>query len=157
MKLLTFRQFVENLAGGSMVSTHWSNSDTSATKMFSGHPIELDGIDFVMGSDGIHIPTVVKKGKVIKFEEKKDPMEITLEDGSKIFLFPKDYENIQGQLPVIPNLTHLTVVYLRHPKDKSSNASKIHRCYSKFIGNSGQAKQYNITYNSNAMMLQNTF
>lgn len=157
MMIMSFKEFMENIGAGSMVSTGWSNSDTSATKMFAGHPVELDGIDFKMGPDGPMIPKILRKGMVIKFSEKENPMKIELQDGSKIFMLPDEYRKIQGQLPIVPNLTHLTVVYQRLPNDKSMNASKIVKCYAKFMGSSGQFKQHNIATNSDAMMLQHTF
>lgn len=157
MQILSFKHFLESLGAGSMISTGWSNSDTSATKMFAGHPVELDGLDFKMGPDGPQIPKVVKAGLVVKFLEKENPIKIELQDGTKLFMSLDQYKNTQGQLPIIPNLTRLTVVFQRLPDDKSLNVSKIVKCIAQFVGNSGQAKQHNIRINSDAMMAQQTF
>jgi len=61
MDILDFKQFIENIAGGSMVPTGYSNSDSDQSN-FVGRTQLMPGTDFVMGSNGIDLPTVVYEG-----------------------------------------------------------------------------------------------
>jgi len=79
MDILDFKQFIENIAGGSMVPTGYSNSDSDQSN-FVGRTQLMPGTDFVMGSNGIDLPTVVYEGPVVEFLDKITPMQIIIMD-----------------------------------------------------------------------------
>jgi len=137
---------MENIGGGSFVSTAWTGSEGDPTMSLTGHPVWLPGIDFAMGDDRLTVPTTTKQGIVKFFDYKKNPIAIELIDGSKLFFSLDQYKRIQGDLPIIPKHTQITVVFQRLPFDKSNNASKIISCTSKFNGPEFLRKHYKVGY-----------
>jgi hypothetical protein len=148
---LDFKSYFENIGGGSFVSSRWSNSDAE-DKSLSGHPTQLDDIDFQGMQNKVDIPKIEKCGLVTRFEDKKNPLYIELDDGTKAFLTFDQYKRIQGHLPIVPKHTKLTIIFQRLPHDKTNGVSQIHLIKSNFIGNSGLAKQFNVALNSDAIM-----
>lgn len=144
MPNLSFKKFLESLGPGSMLPTSWTGSEGDPTASLSGHPVFLPGTDFVAGNDGIGIPEITKQGKVKVFIFKKNPITIELEDGTKLFLTYDQYKRMQGDLPIIPKHTVLTVTFQRTPSDVTLNTSQISKCRAKFIGPDYLRKHYKI-------------
>ena len=155
MDILDFKQFIENIAGGSMVPTGYSNSDSDQSN-FVGRTQLMPGTDFVMGSNGIDLPTVVYEGPVVEFLDKITPMQIIIMDkneGRKTLIATMDQmKKFQGELPIVKNHSYIKAKLLRNPNDKTLNPSSILQCMVKFNGNSGLRNQYNISINSNSFM-----
>jgi hypothetical protein len=80
------------------------------------------------------------------FEYKKNPISIELTDGTKIFMTIEQYKRIQGDLPIIPKYTKLTVIFQRNPSDITLNTSQVSSCKSQFIGPEYMRKHFNIGY-----------
>lgn len=156
---LNFKEFVSytppGIGPGSYVPTTWSNSNHELTtaNRHIGWPLELPEDDFVLGTNPLYIPRIIRKGMVTKFEDKKNPMIVTLDDGTKCYLSMDQYKLIKGHLPIVPKATHLTIVFQRHPNDKSLEVSQVEKIISKFIGNSGLAAQHNVKVNPDSLML----
>ena len=162
MMFLDFKSFlIENgytppgIGAGSMVPVTWSNSDSELTtaNRHIGWPSELPEDDFVIGPRPMNIPIVTRQGVVVRFEDKRNPMCIELSDKTKLYITMDQYKNIRGHLPIVPNNTHLTVVFQRVPYDKSLTLSQVDKIFSKFIGNSGTAAQHNVKINPQGLML----
>ena len=157
--ILNFKEFVSytptGIAPGSYVPTTWDNSNQELTTAFRhiGWPSELPEDDFVLGVNPLNIPRTTRKGIVTKFVDKKNPMMVELDDGTKMYLSFDQYKRIKGDLPIVPGNSHLTVVFQRIPHDKSLEVSQIEKIICKFIGNSGLAAQHNVRPNSDALML----
>jgi hypothetical protein len=155
MERLDFKTFFENIAGGSMVPTGFSNSDSDVSN-YAGRVQLLPGTDFAMGSSGIELKYVDKEGLVTFFDDKKNTMRIVIQDKNKklhtIYATPSQVSNFQGDLPIVPKNSYIKVKYLRNPLDKSDNVSSIASCVVKFIGNSGIKNQYNVQKNSKSYM-----
>jgi len=151
---LEFKQFLENLGGGAYIPTSWSNSD-AARSNYVGRVELLPGNDFVANSQ-IEIPTIDIEGKVIEFLDKQNPMIIFIKDNqNKLHKIAATYEqmkNFQGELPIVKNNSYMKVKFLRRKEDNSENISQIASCLVKFLGDSGQRNQYNITTNSSSYM-----
>jgi hypothetical protein len=143
---LNFKKFLESFGPGSMLPTNWTGSEADPTATFGGHPVFLPGTDFVAGNNGIGIPEITKKGRVKFFVFKKNPISIQLEDGTKLFLTLDQYKRIQGDLPIIPKHTEITVTFQRIPSDRTLNTSQVSKCVSKFIGPEYLRKHYRIGY-----------
>jgi hypothetical protein len=159
---LNFKSFLlENgytppgIGPGSMVPVTWSNSDSELTtaSRHIGWPSELPEDDFVIGPRPMNIPQVTRQGVVKVFRDKCDPMYIELSDKTKLFITPQQYENIRGHIPIVPDNTHLTVVFQRMPANRSLDLSQVAKIFSRFIGNSGTAAQYNVKINPKGLML----
>lgn len=142
---LNFKKFMESLGAGSFLPTNWTGSEADPTMTLTGHPVFLPGIDFVMGN-GMYIPNVQKQGIVKNFQYKKNPISIELDDGTKIFMTLDQYKRIQGDLPIIPKYTKLTIFFQRNPGDITLNTSQVSSCKSQFVGPAYMRKHHNIGY-----------
>lgn len=150
MKFSGFKKFIESIGGGSFASTSWTGSEADPTASLSGHPTFLPGTDFSIGYTPIEIPHTSTEGLVKHFSYKTNPIIIELETGTKLAMDLKQYNNIEGDLPIVPKFTHLTVHFQRRPEDNRAETSKIVKCISKFIGPEYLKASYNIK-NSNQM------
>jgi hypothetical protein len=142
---LNFKKFLENLGGGSFLPTSWTGSEGDPTMVLTGHPNFLPGTDFVANND-LNLPMVQKQGIVKTFIFNKNPIAIELADGTKLFLTFNQYKRIQGDLPIVPKFTRLSVSFQRLPDDLTMNTSQIAKCVSQFIGPEWLRKHYKIGY-----------
>ena len=143
---LNFKKFLESLGPGSMLPTNWTGSEADPTASMGGHPVFLPGIDLVANSDGIGVPEVSKQGRVKHIIFKKNPISIQLEDGTKLFLTYDQYKRIQGDLPIVPKHTEISVTFQRIPFDRTLNTSQISKCSAKFIGPDYLRKHYRVGF-----------
>jgi hypothetical protein len=142
---LNFKKFFESLGGGSYLPTSWTGSEADPTMTYTGHPVFLPGLDFV-ANNGLNLPVVKKQGLVKTFIFKKNPITIELADGTKIFLTFDQYKRIEGDLPIVPKHTNLTIDFQRLPNDNTMNTSQIMKCVSKFTGPDWLRKHYKIGF-----------
>lgn len=72
----------------------------------------------------LSIPSIEKKGKIVKLYNKRNPIYIRLSDGTEAHFSYDEYRKIQGK-PEIGKT--MTLVFQRHPEDNSQQASKINK------------------------------
>jgi hypothetical protein len=142
---MKFKEFMEFVGAGSLLTSDQTGSEGDETKSLSGHSVFLPSLD-MMANNGMNIPKISKKGKVKHFFFRKNPIEVVLDDpdSTTIYLSRDEYERIPGDKPFVPNLTELDVVFDRHPDDKTINTSRIASCKSRFVGDDGMRTQYKI-------------
>lgn len=142
---MKFKEFMEFVGAGSLLTSDQTGSEGDETKSLSGHSAFLPSLD-MMANNGFDIPKIKKIGKVKHFFYRNNPITVVLDDSDNttIYLSRDQYERIPGQKPFVPNLTELEIVFDRHPEDKSLNTSRIASCKSKFLGDEGMKKQYKI-------------
>ena len=68
------------------------------------------------------IPSVTKTGKIQYFSRNTNPIEIGLDDGTRLFLTVDQYRRIKGN-PAVGRI--MTVVFERSPLDNGNVPSKI--------------------------------
>lgn len=134
MQFSGFKKFIESIGGGSFLPTSWTGSEADPTASLSGHPVFLPGTDFSIGYNPLEIPHTQTDGLVKHFSYRTNPIMIELENGTKLAMDIKQYNNIEGDLPIVPKFTTLVVHFQRRPDDNKSDISKITKCIAKFIG-----------------------
>ncbi len=142
---MKFKQFMEFVGAGSILTSDQTGSEGDETKSLSGHSVFLPSLD-MMPNNGFNIPKIKKIGKVKHFFYRQNPITIVLDDpeNTTLYLSRDQYERIPGEKPFVPNLTELEVIFDRHPEDKSINTSRISSCKSRFLGDDGMKAQYKI-------------
>jgi hypothetical protein len=142
---LKFKEFMEFVGAGALMTSDQTGSEGDETKSLSGHSAFLPSLD-MMANNGMAIPQIKKIGKVKHFFYKKNPIQIVLSDNPQtvIFLTKDQYDRMPGDKPIIPNLTEIEVVFDRSPEDRSLNTSKISSCKSTFKGDDSLKTQYKI-------------
>lgn len=87
--------------------------------------IFIEQLDRPMPTAELGLPSV-KRTSVISFlERNKNPIFILLADGTKLYLSWDEFRRIEGTEPTIGK--KMTVVFQRHPLDKSEITSQIER------------------------------
>lgn len=79
------------------------------------------------------LPTVTKTSKISFVERNKNPIFIKLMDGTKLYLSWDEFNKIEGHQPEAGK--NMTVVFQRHPSDKSESHSQIERLICSGDGN----------------------
>jgi hypothetical protein len=120
------------------------NTPTFDTQRMAGHPLSMPNIDISIPPPGTITPYVTKKSIVKSFIYNKNPIYIELKDKTKLFMSLPEYKRIKGDLPIIPDLTELTVYFQRLPHDLNTQPSQIIFCKSKFTGDINQRKIHRI-------------
>lgn len=147
MKLTGFKYFIETLGGGSYLPSTWTNSEADPTNSTPGHSNFLPSTDIVIGSDNITVPQVNTEGIVTFFDYKTNPIKIELNNKTILAMTFEQFKRITGDLPIIPRFTKLYITFQRHPKDSSSEVSKVDKCVAKFIGPEYLKNSYKIKTN----------
>ncbi|RDJ35252.1 MAG: hypothetical protein DWQ19_10585 [Crenarchaeota archaeon] len=91
-------------------------SGTEAPPKFDGRPPFLASLDVLL-------PSVTVTSEIRKIEKNKNPITISLADGTKLFLTWGEYKRISGPEPAPGK--RLTVTFQRNPGDKSNNLSQV--------------------------------
>ena len=136
--------FFENLGAGSMVSSTWDNSQASDTFNFAGRPLHLPDIDIALPPEGTLSHQIKKNGLVKHFIYHKDPITVILDDGTTLYFTYDEYKRIKGDMPIVPNLTRLEVIFQRIPTDLSPIPSKVLACKSIFTGDNTMRKIHRV-------------
>ena len=134
--MIGFKKFIENMSlfPGAMVTSSDTGSQAVSTLGYTGHPNHLPDLDMAINDGIFDIPTIKKEGIVKRLSDKSKIIEAELEDGTKLFFSPTQYRAIKGETPLVPKHTKLTVVFQRHGKDISTDASNIIHIEASFIG-----------------------
>lgn len=72
----------------------------------------------------VEIPQIEKTGRVKILETKKNPIYLELSDGTKAYFTYDEFQRIQG-VPSIGKV--MTIIFQRHPNDKTNQYSKIEK------------------------------
>lgn len=153
--ILNFKQFFnESIGAGSMVSTTWSGSEAPDTMGLKGKPLHLPDIDIALPPEGTVSHQIKKDGIVKHFIYNKDPITLVLSDGTTLYFTYDEYKRIKGDLPIVPKLTRIEVIFQRLPTDLSAIPSKILACKSVFVGNNSQRKIHNVKTNNDYPSIQ---
>jgi len=81
--------------------------------------------EFQIPNMELDIPSVTKKGKIIILINKKNPIFVQLDDGSKLFFTNDEFKRIKG-VPVIGKT--MVAKLFRLPQDHSDKPSPIQSC-----------------------------
>lgn len=81
--------------------------------------------EFQIPNMELDIPSVTKKGKIIILINKKNPIFVQLDDGSKLFFTNDEFKRING-VPVVGKT--MVVKLLRLPQDSLESPSQIKSC-----------------------------
>lgn len=100
---------------GAFLSSDVSGSEQSDTQGSAGHPLHLPSTDLV-------IPKLERTGRIQQMMLTKNPIMIQLSDGTQAYFSYDEYRRIQGE-PALGKT--MTIIFQRHPGDKSQMASKI--------------------------------
>lgn len=122
--MLNFKKYLEQNTigyhndgpGGAFVSSDFSGSENPQTN-FEGRPLHLPSTDLGM-------PSVTKTSQISKLERNKNPIFVLLKDGTKLYFTYDEFNRISGE-PAVGKT--ITVVFQRHPGDKSATPSKVSR------------------------------
>lgn len=71
----------------------------------------------------IAVPSDTRTGNIIRLDFNKNPIFIALDDGTRLYLTLDQFNRIRGPKPEIGK--RMTVVFQRHPMDKTKNTSQI--------------------------------
>lgn len=113
--MTSFKQFLQEQEGGAFVSSDMSGTEGNATMAFPGHPLFYPDIDMI-------IPQVEKTGKITDLILNKNPIYIRLSDGTEAYFTYDEFKRIKGK-PALGKT--MTIVFYRHPDDRTINYSKI--------------------------------
>lgn len=100
-----------DFATSAFVPSDWTGSESRPDK----------NLPFLPSLD-IKIPEITRSAKIYRIELNKNPIEILLIDGTKIFLSIDEFNRIQNK-PEIGKI--MTVSFQRKESDQSENPSKI--------------------------------
>jgi hypothetical protein len=142
---IKFKEFMEFVGAGSLLTSDQTGSEGDETKSLSGHSAFLPSLD-MMANNGMNVPQIKKTAKVKYLFFKRNPITVILDDKEKtrIYLTRDQYERISGDKPFIPNLTEIEITFDRNPKDKTLNTSRVSSCKSRFTGDDALKNQYKI-------------
>lgn len=108
-------QWLDTKIGGAMVSPEVSGSGQTPNLGYAGQSINLPSVDMT-------IPSSEKTGRITTLLLKRNPIYVRLSDGTEAHFTYDEYRRIEGE----PQLGKtMTIIFQRHPEDRSSNASKI--------------------------------
>ena len=134
MRFSGFKKFIESIGGGSFLPTTWTGTEADPSSSLAGHPTFLPGTDVAISYSPMEIPNTQVDGVVKHFSYRTNPITIELENGTKLAMDVKQYNNILGDLPIVPKFTSLVIHFQRRPDDNKSEVSQIVKCIAKFIG-----------------------
>jgi len=108
---LTILEYVST--GPAVLPSAWTGSNSSyGDSVFSSKAPSLD----------FGLPSVTKTGKIQHLSRNTNPIEIVLEDGTRLFLTVDQFRRIKGN-PAVGRV--MTVVFERSPLDNGNVPSKI--------------------------------
>lgn len=81
--------------------------------------------NYVLPNYDLGLPTVEKKGKIILLIQKRNPIYVQLDDGTKLFFTYDEFKRINGE-PVVGKTMAVKLLRLSH--DNTDSPSKIHSC-----------------------------
>lgn len=107
--------------GGAYLSSSWTGSEMSSTPNYTGHALHLPSLDLA-------VPTMARTSRIEMLELHKNPIFISLQDGTKLFFTRDEFDRVskQGSKPEIGKV--MMVVFQRNPKDTGEKPSKIQYC-----------------------------
>lgn len=106
---------IDEKIGGAFLSSDVSSTEQSETQGFAGHPLYLPSTDLT-------VPQNIKTGRIQTLLLKKNPIYIKLSNGTEAYFTFDEYRRIQGT-PAIGKV--MSIIFQRHPSDKSETVSKI--------------------------------
>jgi len=123
---MEFKKYLEQ----NTIGTHndgpgapYLTSDMSGSEQpnsnYGGRPNWLPSYD--MG-----LPTVSKSSKIMTVERNRNPINVLLQDGTRLHFTYDEFKRIQGSEPQAGKI--MTVTFQRNPNDESETPSKIQGC-----------------------------
>lgn len=108
-------QNLGNQINGVMASTDWTHTEKAFSQAYPDFPMNAPNQDLT-------IPSVVKTGRVVMIEYKKNPIYVRLSDGTEAFI-PYDQYRKMNNPPQKGKVVSIT--FQRNPADLSPDHSKI--------------------------------
>lgn len=81
--------------------------------------------NFILPNFDLGLPSIEKKAKIVLVIQKKNPIYIQLDDGTKLYFTYDEFKRIDGE-PVVGKT--MAVKLLRLPFDNTDSPSKIQSC-----------------------------
>lgn len=105
--------------GGALLSAGWtgSGSESGPTSDRTPYDPHLYGTDLT-------VPSVRAQGRILSVSYKQNPIHVSLSGGTELDFGYDEFSRIDGK-PEVGKV--MTVVFQRHPSDRSGNTSKIEK------------------------------
>jgi len=121
----TFHEFLNSISlfPGSMVSSDSVGAEAVSTLGYTGRPNHLSDTLLKINDGEFQIPTVKIIGTITNVDEKKNPIEITINKKTKIYQNRTQFDKIR--LNIKPNKSKVEITFQKHPENPGTEICQI--------------------------------